>query len=138
VTPHWHGAPRPLAEAVGQRTGWHALGQAVAAQRARELPPPRLLLDGQVPASLLLYYAEVPPGDYVWWGNPELPEGDAPLLRPGDQGPFLHVGISEHDQKISSHFSGVQRLSSIIIPVFTRELRRFYLDRLDGFRGYQP
>ena len=139
VTPHWHGAPRPLAEAVAQRSGWHAFGRAVAAQRARELPPPRLLLDGQVPASVLLYYAEIPPGDYVLWSrNPEQVEGDAPLLRAGDEGPFLLVGTSEHDQKISPHFTGVQRLSSIIIPVFTGELRRFYLDRLDGFRGYQP
>ncbi|HEY8015002.1 MAG TPA: glycosyltransferase family 39 protein, partial [Dongiaceae bacterium] len=139
VTPHWHGAPRPLAEAVARLSGWHALGQAVAAQRARELPPPRLLLDGQVPASLLLYYAQVPPGDYVLWGSdPEQPEGEAPRLRPGDEGPFLLVGTSEHDQKISPRFTGVHRLSSIIIPIFTGELRRFYLDELDGFKGYQP
>ena len=52
--------------------------------------------------------------------------------------PFLLVGTREHDQKISPDFTEVQRLGSIIIPVFTGELRRFYLDRLDGFKGYQP
>ena len=138
ITPQWHAAPRPLADAVARLSGWHALGQTVAAQRARELPPPKLLIDGQVPASLLLYYAQIPPDGYVQWASdPEQPAGKAPHLRPGDEGPFLLVGTREHDEKVS-HFTEVQRLGDIIIPIFTGDLRRFYLDRLDRFKGPQP
>jgi 4-amino-4-deoxy-L-arabinose transferase-like glycosyltransferase len=139
ITPHWHAAPRALAQAVAQFTGWHALGQALATQQARELPPPKLLIDGQVPASLLLYYAEIPPDGYVLWdAGREGPGGEAPRLRLGDPGPFFHVGTLEKENEISQRFTEVHRLSSIIIPVFTGELRRFYLDRLNGFKGYQP
>ena len=95
-------------------------------------------IDGQVPASLLLYYAQIPPDGYVQWASdPGQPAGEASHLRPGDEGPFLLVGTREHDEKIS-HFTEVQRLGDIIIPIFTGDLRRFYLDRLDGFKGLQP
>ena len=139
ATPHWHSAPRPLAEAVARLTGWHALGRAVTAELTRQMPPPKLLIDKQVPASLVLYYAEIPLGSYVpWQDGPQDLGGEAAPLQSGAQGPFLLVGPAGHEKEIAAHFSEVQSVGSIIIPLFTGELRRFELDRLTGFRGGQP
>jgi 4-amino-4-deoxy-L-arabinose transferase-like glycosyltransferase len=139
ATPHWPGAPRPLAEAVGRLTGWHALGRAVTLELTRQMPPPQLLIDKRVPASLVLYYAEVPPGSYApWRDDPQGLGGDAAALRPGAQGPFVLVAPAGHQKEIGAHFNEVRSVGSVIIPVFTGELRRFDLDRLAGFRGGEP
>jgi hypothetical protein len=139
ATPHWHSAPRPLADAVAQLTGWHGLGRAVTAELTRQMPPPRLLIDKQVPASLVLYYAEIPPGGYLpWQGDPQDLGGGTAPLQPGAQGPFLLVGPAGHEKEIAAHFSEVQTVGSVIIPLFTGDLRRFELDRLAGFRGGEP
>ena len=137
--PHWHSASRPLAEAVARLTGWHALGRAVTAELTQQMPPPKLLIDKRVPASLVLYYAEIPPGSYVpWQDDPQgLGSGTAPL-QPGAAGPFLLVGPAGHEKEIAAQFNEVQTVGSVIIPLFTGELRRFELDRLAGFRGGQP
>jgi 4-amino-4-deoxy-L-arabinose transferase-like glycosyltransferase len=139
ATPHWHGAPRPLAQAVARLSGWHALGRAVAAELTRQLPPPQLLIDRRVPASLLLYYAAVPPGGYVPWPDDlEGPGGGVAAVRPGAPGPFLLVSPAGREREIAAHFTEVQSVGSIVIPLFTGELRRFDLDRLAGFRGGEP
>ena len=139
ATPHWHSAPRPLAEAVARLTGWRALGRAVTAELTRQMPPPKLLIDKRVPASLVLYYAEIPPGSYVpWQDDPEDLGGGTVPLQPGAEGPFLLVGPAGQEKEIAAHFSEVQSAGSVIIPLFTGELRRFELDRLAGFRGGQP
>jgi hypothetical protein len=132
VTPQWHAAPRPLAEAVARFSGWHALGRAVTAELTRQMPPPRLLLDGRLPVSLLLYYAEVAPGEYVMW------QDAGRRLRPGDPGPFLLVAPGGQKSDIPSHFAQLQSAGNVVIPLATGELRRFDLDRLAGFRGGQP
>jgi hypothetical protein len=59
-------------------------------------------------------------------------------MRPGDPGPFLLVDTRERESEITSHFAEVHPLGSIVIPLFTRELRRFDLDRLAGYRGDRP
>jgi 4-amino-4-deoxy-L-arabinose transferase-like glycosyltransferase len=139
ATPHWHGAPRPLAQAVARLSGWHALGRAVAAELTRQLPPPQLLIDRGVPASLVLYYAAVPPGGYVPWpDDPEGLGGGTAALRPQAPGPFLLVSPAGRESEIAAHFTEVQSVGSIVIPLFTGELRRFDLDRLGGFRGGEP
>lgn len=139
ATPHWPGAPRPLAEAVARFTGWHALGRAVTVELTRQMPPPQLLIDKRVPASLVLYYAEVPPGSYVPWPDDSEGLGDgATPLRSGAPGPFVLVSPSGHQKEIKPHFAEVQSVGSIVIPLFTRELRRFDIDRLTGYRGGEP
>jgi 4-amino-4-deoxy-L-arabinose transferase-like glycosyltransferase len=139
ATPHWHGAPRSLAETVARLTGWQALGRAVTAELTRQMPPPTLLIDKRVPASLVLYYGEIPPGSYApWQDDPQDLGGGTAPLQPGAEGPFLWVGPPGHEKEIAAHFSEVQSVGSVIIPLFTGELRRFELDRLAGFRGGQP
>ena len=139
ATPHWPGAPRPLAEAVARLTGWQALGRAVTVELTRQMPPPPLLIDSRVPASLVLYYADAPPGSYVpWRDDPQGLGGDEAGLRAGAQGPFVMVAPAGHQKEIAAHFNEVQSVGSVIIPVFTGELRRFDLDRLAGFRGGEP
>lgn len=139
ATPYWPAAPRPLAEAVARLTGWHALGRAVTVELTRQMPPPQLLIDRRVPASLVLYYAEVPPGSYLpWQGDRQGLGGGTAPLRPGAPGPFVLVSPSGHQKEIAVHFTEVQSVGSIVIPLFTRELRRFDLDRLTGYRGGEP
>ena len=48
------------------------------------------------------------------------------------------VAPAGHQKEIAAHFNEVQSVGSVIIPVFTGELRRFDLDRLAGFRGGEP
>jgi hypothetical protein len=139
ATPHWPGAPRPLAEAVARLTGWHALGRAVTVELTRQMPPPQLLIDRRVPAGLVLYYAEVPPGSYAAWENdPRGLGGGAVPLRPGAPGPFVLVSPSGYQKEIATHFTEVQSVGSIVIPLFSGELRRFDIDRLTGYRGGEP
>jgi len=141
ATPEWSSAPSVLAEAVGDFNGWRPLGRAIAREFVSQAPPARLILDGSLPSGLLLYYSRLPPGGWVLWDGLPDPRGQgegAPRLSPGEPGPFLLIAGADSEEEISSHFVEASRVSTIIIPQFRNQPRRFDLLRLTEFRGYQP
>jgi hypothetical protein len=141
ATPEWPSAPPFLARVAAERSGWRPLGQAVARELTSQSPPVRLLIEGGVPAGLILYYSHVPPGACVLWvgtADGDGLAGSVAHLEPGEAGPFLLLGGPDPETAVASRFTEVQRVSSIIIPLFTGEARRFQLYRLAGFQGYVP
>jgi 4-amino-4-deoxy-L-arabinose transferase-like glycosyltransferase len=139
--PLWSRLPFNLSHAVEKRIGWQAVGEAVAAELAKE-PSLRLLTADRALTSDLLYYAHVRPAGYAAWSPNPRPGSEyervAPL-RAGDPGPFLLVLSDDADaQQIARHFSAAGPENDVTVHLWTGSERRLQLIRLQGFRGYTP
>ncbi len=125
-----------------KRLGWRELGQQLVAIRRRH-PQAPLLSDSRKLLALLGYHARLdgqPPVLRSWnphrrWRH-QYDLYDDLADHPGDAGEYLFVSRTALDPSVLARFDESALLAILRVGVYPDLVRRLYVYRVSGFRGY--